>query len=192
MRQRIGAALVATLLLALGGCHGGGALADVSDDGPLSSQTGDGGNLAAPLKPGVKRGVFTFGAILLCSTDPDKNIYIDRVRYDKQPSSVSAKTYFRRIPMGDIPVASLRGRPQHRISAELSPTLLEPVTQSCKDEQPRLQVMTVMTTGHDGGVIPRTYIDYHVGSTRYVLNVTWKVGICGPAVTGDAKQICEG
>lgn len=168
-------------------------------DGPLSASTGSGEFVAARSKDNPREWSQTFGAFLLCSTEPDQEIDIQRVRFDADPEPLTVETWYRIVPpvterargprAAWWPYTSLRGTPPFgdEVGGQVVRSLDGPIGQECDEVGPRhgyTELMTAMTVGEAGALVERTYVDYTVEGQPYTLVIPWRNGVCGSAVTG--------
>lgn len=193
--------VVACLLLLMSGCteDGVGSTQGPRDQGgPLSAQSGEGatvGTLVAHQRQGM-----TFGAFLLCTTEPGAVIHVDAVRYETNPEPSSVEVWFRHLPAAEnrpdprdsvwFPYVGVKGIPPSFTARDvpqgkLTRTLGDPITASCEGystDDAATELMTAMTVNRRGGMVRNTFVDYHVGDDEYTLTIPWHNGICGTAM----------
>jgi len=164
--------------------------------GPLSAMVGKGGFTAAAPRD-ASRWTETFGAFLLCSTEPDREIHIKDVRFDVSPEPLAIDTWFREIPAAAqrnggnasawAPMVSDRGTPPFdgRYRGDFVKSLDVPITQTCSQSRPDsalIELLTTMTVDERGALIRRTFVDYQVDDEEFTLTIHWQNGMCGAAV----------
>lgn len=209
MTRRSGS-LALLCVLALAGCDGSsahrpdhpGTGATSGGAGPLVAKVGEGATIS---KSSNKLATHTYGTEL-CSNDLDADITIDKVRYDTTPALAdttesapkvpSIGTWFREVPPiddgGYYPIISTSGPAEHLpgnaqvVPDDGYPMVVEHGCDGYDDDSTRtwpiVEMLTQISAGPEGGIATKTYIDYHVGSTRYTLPVNWKLGVCGTGV----------
>lgn len=99
-RLRVALACVVGLLLAISGCGGHQNSRGRDPDGPLSASSGRGGFSVTAPRPSSYTA--TFGAFVLCSTEPDIDITIDDVRYRSEGDTEDAKPLVRTFDAEDL------------------------------------------------------------------------------------------
>lgn len=204
-------ALVLSLILVLAACTNDDASVKASTpsatstDGPIHALTGQGGTIGPGVAVGQRLQTTTFGT-QLCSDDDSSPITIDEVRYETKPllnagdgvssDGPSIGTWFRIIPPPSpgvntaSPIISVAGVPDDLdgIVTELGDGYTIPATHGCDGyfgphrTWPILEMLTVVTVDAAGSVANRTFVDYHVGPTKYTIQIDWKVGSCGTSI----------
>lgn len=168
-----------------------------STEGPLSAQAGRGASVSMePPSDGARS--MTFGAFILCTTEPGAEIVIDAIRYDVAPEPLELQAWFRYVPDESerqdpsssdwAPVVGAAGLPP-RFTPDSKPLgsftqglPTSPITQECTKPlpgNPHTELMTALTVDRKGALIHQTYVNYHVGDDSYTLKIDWRNGICG-------------
>lgn len=203
-------ACVVAVLLALPGCSSGGRERHADGQGPLSAQSGRGTtSITAPAR---SPWYGSFGALVLCRTDPDTQIRLQRVRYVTGPAEPREVTVLlRHVRPGQLtrkgardraedsmPVASAIGFPP-RFSGSGRPgdgytpagTFTRrisgvPVRQDCGQDETKTgwtELFFVLEVDERGGEIPRAALDYLADGKPYTLRLEWEMIACGRAVS---------
>lgn len=198
------AVVVLLAVAAVGGCSDSeaGQKGTASEEGPLVSGLGSGGNALDP--PGPVPWSATFGSLTLCSPEPVTITEITPSYSYAEPDTIAFR--LRAVPAitadrpgKDIDWAPIAARnkslDQLVKSREVRSTTLTPavgasVDQPCTDDPNAsfIELVTTLTVGAAGTWIRGLDIAYESGDEEFNLKVDWNYVACGKAVTD--REIC--
>lgn len=145
--------------------------------------------------------IVTFGAVTLCSTDPQVSITLHKVRYEAQPAVKAARPWLRFVPNAGARVAGdrfdwrplivapgypgklRRGPWRGSFTKNIEGVSVDPLCFGASNlDAPRIELLTALKVGPKGTSITRTLVDYHVGVQPFTLVIAGHQRVCGTAV----------
>ncbi len=150
----------------------------------------------------------SFGAFILCSTDPSADIVLEDARIDSTLAPLSTSTTVREVTPTDLkkataatrddytPFATSLGRPPDfnesyagmgaagTFIAELTGV---PITQSCaqaaEDGRGFTELIVTIEADEGGADVSGVYVDYRADDRPLTLHIDWRLIACGSKVT---------
>jgi hypothetical protein len=202
-RRRAAALSLASVLLASGCVASPNVIEHAEGEGPLSASTSSGGT--SVLAPGVTPWHATFGAMLLCSNEPDADIVLRGIRVDGRVQATAVTPFLRSVTADQVqaasrreavlfvPIYSITGHPPRFDQVYASPkppagdftTAIDghEVTQRCRiprdPDAGFTELLLDVESGRSGAQIDEVFIDYTVDGQQHTLLVTWTMVLCG-------------
>lgn len=198
--------LILSLLIAPSGCgRDPGRLVHPEGGGPLSASSAVGGFALAAPKSFNGTWFGTFGAYLLCSSEPGVRIGLERVTWrsatDAPPREVTP--WIRVVDdrtQPTFPAQSVLGMPWRsageleypgRYTRNIKGRLIsQPCSELSEDVDPKTgalrnftELLLVIESDANGAHVSETYIDYRASGKAYRLEIKWDMVTCGLAIT---------
>lgn len=169
-----------------------------SGSGPLSASGSGGVSIYAPRRVPWTG---TFGALLLCSSEPGSRIEIKAIRTSASPAPISTTHLLRSVPVEaertgpkDLewnPIYSVKGTYPHytdgtvlggTVTSDIQTTVTQPCDGPDGTSHKFTELLTEIRVNREGGAVRATLIDYTVGDQWYTLKIPWQMIACGTAV----------